>query len=164
LYEKPRKFAMCNIWPINVVKLFHLPCCYTFFSKEKYIYRSIRDERLIEPRTRHCTTTIWIPLLAGIQAFQYFLRIPVLGNSPQCPGYQKNILFSNCIGSRRILMCQCRFLLVKIVPHVRVYGLERVGCGKGWGQRLVGNGEVDFQHGTRVEVYTHQCTEGHRSK
>jgi hypothetical protein len=34
---------------------------------------------------------------------------------------------TNCTRSRRIPLCQWHFLLVKIVSHVRVYGLEGVG-------------------------------------
>jgi hypothetical protein len=30
-------------------------------------------------------------------------------------------------------------------------GIEEGGLGQGWGQWLVGNGEVNYQHGTRVD-------------
>jgi hypothetical protein len=36
---------------------------------------------------------------------------------------------------------------------VWVFGPERAGSGKGWGQQLVGNGAVDSQHGTREREF-----------
>ncbi len=69
-----------------------------------------------------------------------------------------------CIGPRRIRCDDVVFRFVKIVSHVQEYGLESVGCGKGWGQWLFGTEAVDSQHGTRVERCSVPCTEGHHPK
>ncbi len=60
-----------------------------------------------------------------------------------------------CIRSRRHPMCRCCLLLVKIVSHVWVCGIEGGGHGKGMGPTACEKWSRGIQHGTRAEWGLH---------
>jgi hypothetical protein len=72
-----------------------------------------------------------------------------------CPGYCN--LRCYCIRSRRHPMCRCCLLLVKIVSHVWVCGIEGGGHGEGMGPTACGKWSRVFNMGPkRSEVCTLQ--------